>query len=79
MPWINTIYMALLTWAIYSILNSSINIYAQNLDNGKVTVSVTEIDGSFNFQLVEGKYKFYTEVFGKVGIPGITKIQYSND
>lgn len=31
MPWINTIYMALLTWAIYSILNSSINIYAQNL------------------------------------------------
>lgn len=31
MPWINTIYIALLTWAIYSILNSSINIYAQNL------------------------------------------------
>lgn len=38
-----------------------INIYAQNLDNGKVTVSVTEIDGSFNFQLVEGKYKFYIQ------------------
>lgn len=31
MPWINTIYMALLTWAIYSILNNSITIYAQNL------------------------------------------------
>jgi MscS family membrane protein len=30
-PWINTIYMALLTWAIYSILNNSITIYAQNL------------------------------------------------
>lgn len=25
------------------------------------------------------KYKFYTEVFGKVGIPGITKIRYSNE
>ena len=24
-----------------------------------------------------GKYKFYTECFGKVGIPGITKIKYS--
>ena len=31
MPWINTIYMALLTWAMYSILNNSISIYAQNL------------------------------------------------
>ena len=31
MPWINTLYMALLTWAIYSILNNSITIYAQNL------------------------------------------------
>lgn len=31
MPWINTIYMALLTWAMYSILNNSITIYAQNL------------------------------------------------
>lgn len=27
----------------------------------------------------KGKYKFYTEVFGKVGIPGITKIRYSNE
>jgi hypothetical protein len=25
------------------------------------------------------KYKFYTEVFGKVGIPGIIKIKYSNE
>lgn len=25
----------------------------------------------------KGKYKSYTEVFGKVGIPGITKIKYS--
>lgn len=31
MPWINTIYMALLTWAIYSVLDNSITIYAQNL------------------------------------------------
>jgi len=31
MPWINTVYMALLTWAIYSILNNGITIYAQNL------------------------------------------------
>jgi MscS family membrane protein len=31
MPWINTIYMALLTWAIYSTINNSITIYAQNL------------------------------------------------
>jgi MscS family membrane protein len=31
MPWINTLYMALLTWAIYSTLNNSITIYAQNL------------------------------------------------
>ena len=30
-PWINTIYIALLTWAIYSVLNNSITIYAQNL------------------------------------------------
>jgi MscS family membrane protein len=30
-PWINTIYMALFTWALYAILNNSINIYAQNL------------------------------------------------
>ena len=25
----------------------------------------------------KGEYKFYTECFGKVGIPGITKIKYS--
>lgn len=31
MPWINTIYIALLTWAVYAILNIAINIYAQNL------------------------------------------------
>jgi MscS family membrane protein len=31
MPWINTLYMALLTWAIYATLNNSITIYAQNL------------------------------------------------
>lgn len=30
-PWINTIYMALLTWGLYAILNNSINYYAQNL------------------------------------------------
>jgi len=30
-PWINTTYMALLTWALYAILNNSINIYAQTL------------------------------------------------
>lgn len=27
----------------------------------------------------KGKYKSYTEVFGKVGIPGITKIKYSDE
>ena len=27
--------------------------------------------------MIKGKYKSYTEVFGKVGIPGITKIKYS--
>jgi MscS family membrane protein len=31
MPWINTLYIAILTWAVYSILNNSINIYAHNL------------------------------------------------
>jgi len=31
MPWINTIYIALFTWAAYAILNNSINIYAHNL------------------------------------------------
>lgn len=31
MPWINTIYIALITWAIYSMLNNSITIYAHNL------------------------------------------------
>ena len=31
MPWINTIYMALLTWGIYTILDTVISIYAQNL------------------------------------------------
>lgn len=31
MPWINTTYMALFTWALYSILNNSITIYAHNL------------------------------------------------
>lgn len=31
MPWINTLYIALLTWAIYSVLNNGITIYAQNL------------------------------------------------
>ena len=31
MPWINTIYMALFTWAVYAILNNSINIYAHSL------------------------------------------------
>lgn len=27
----------------------------------------------------KGKYLSYTEYFGKVGIPGITKIRYSNE
>jgi MscS family membrane protein len=31
MPWINTTYMALLTWGLYAILNNSINIYAHSL------------------------------------------------
>lgn len=31
MPWINTVYMALFTWALYAILNNSINIYAHSL------------------------------------------------
>jgi len=30
-PWINTIYMAIFTWALYSILNLSIEIYANTL------------------------------------------------
>lgn len=30
-----------------------------------------------NYKTKKGKYKFYTECFGKVGIPGITKIKYS--
>lgn len=38
-----------------------INIYAQNLETGKITISITELDGSFNFQLIEGKYKFYIQ------------------
>lgn len=29
--------------------------------------------------MIKGKYKSYTEVFGKVGIPGITKIKYSDE
>ena len=29
--------------------------------------------------MIKGKYKSHTEVFGKVGIPGITKIKYSNE
>lgn len=33
-----------------------------------------------NYKIMQkGKYKFTAEVFGKVGIPGITKIQYSNE
>lgn len=31
MPWINTIYIALLTWTIYAIINNSMNIYAHSL------------------------------------------------
>ena len=31
MPWINTLYISLLTWALYAILNNSINIYAHSL------------------------------------------------
>jgi MscS family membrane protein len=31
LPWINTIYMALLTWALYALLNNGIDIYAHNL------------------------------------------------
>ena len=35
---------------------------------------------SDNYKSIQkGKYKLYTEVFGKVGIPGITKIRYSNE
>ena len=30
-PWINTIYLSLLTWALYAILNNSINTYAESL------------------------------------------------
>lgn len=29
--------------------------------------------------MIKGKYHSYTEVIGKVGIPGITKIKYSNE
>jgi hypothetical protein len=38
-----------------------INIYAQNVETKKVTVVVTEIDGSFVFQLTEGKYQLYIQ------------------
>ncbi len=31
MPWINTVYIAILTWAIYAVINNSINIYAHTL------------------------------------------------
>ena len=31
LPWINTIYMSLLTWTLYSLLNNSINVYANTL------------------------------------------------
>ncbi|MGM0518088.1 MAG: mechanosensitive ion channel family protein [Campylobacterota bacterium] len=31
MPWINTTYMALFTWGLYTIINNSINNYAQTL------------------------------------------------
>ena len=31
LPWINTVYIAILTWAIYAIINNSINIYAHTL------------------------------------------------
>lgn len=34
---------------------------------------------SDNYKTMKGKYKSYTEVFGKVGIPGITKIKYSDE
>lgn len=35
---------------------------------------------SDNYRIMKkGKYKSYTEVFGKVGIPGITKIKYSDE
>lgn len=35
---------------------------------------------SDNYKIMKkGKYLSYTEVFGKVGIPGITKIRYSNE
>ncbi|MBS1572225.1 MAG: TonB-dependent receptor [Bacteroidetes bacterium] len=36
-----------------------INIYAEDLVTGKVFVTVTDIKGNFNFQLVEGTYKIY--------------------
>lgn len=35
---------------------------------------------SDNYKSIQkGKYPFYTEIFGKVGIPGITKIKYSDE
>ena len=38
-----------------------INIYAQDLKTGKTLVAVTDIDGNFNFQLIEGLYKIYIQ------------------
>lgn len=40
---------------------TGINVYAQDLASGKIFVAITEADGSFNFQLVEGKYKVYIQ------------------
>lgn len=52
-------------------------IMTNRMIEGKIWVYPLRLSDNYK-TMQKGKYKSYTELFGKVGIPGITKIQYSN-
>lgn len=56
-------------------------IMTNRLIENKIWVYPIRLSDNYNNYktMKKGKYLSYTEVFGKVGIPGITKIRYSNE
>lgn len=54
-------------------------IMTNRMIENKIWVYPVRLSDNYRIMKKGKKYKSYTEVFGKVGIPGITKIRYSSD
>lgn len=52
-------------------------IMTNRMIEGKIWVYTIKLSDNYK-TMKNGKHPFYTDIFGRVGIPGITKIKYSD-